>query len=154
MRELWNRMREFAGGRERISEELPEEMREHIEMKAQALVERGMAPEVAQQLAQARFGNSTAIGEKARESWGFPPLESWLKDIWYAFRGMRRSPMLMASVVLTFAVGVGLNTVIFSVLHAVVLSPLPYPAQERLVWFGESTGKAEGISVSWVNFKS
>ena len=153
MRERWNRVRAFVTGRRNLSEELAEEMREHIEMQTQDLIDRGMSPDAARQAAYARFGNSTAISEKARESWGFPSLESWLQDIRYTFRGIRRSPAFALSVILTFAAGVGLNTAIFSVLHAVVLKPLPYPAQDRLVWFGESTGKADGISVSWINFQ-
>jgi len=65
---------------------------------------------------------------------------------------MRRSPAFSLVVILTLALGIGLNTAIFSVVHAVLLKPLPYPDSERLVWFGESTGRASGISVTWGNF--
>ena len=82
----------------------------------------------------------------------------WLDHLWcdlrYAIRSMRRSPAFSLIVILTFALGIGANTAIFSVVHAVLLEPLPYPASERLVWLGESVGKAEGISVTWPNFKS
>ena len=67
---------------------------------------------------------------------------------------MRRSPAFSLIVILTFALGIGANTAIFSVVHAVLLEPLPYPGSERLVWLGESVGRAEGISVTWPNFES
>src|ERR1051326_1750973 len=75
-----------------------------------------------------------------------------LKDISYGFRTLRRSPAFSLVVILTLALAIGLNTAIFSVVDAVLLKPLPYPDSERLVWFGESTGKATGISVTWGNF--
>jgi len=82
----------------------------------------------------------------------------WLDHVWgdlrYAIRSMRRSPAFSLIVILTFALGIGANTAIFSVVHAVLLEPLPYPSSERLVWLGESVGRAEGISVTWPNFKS
>jgi len=79
-------------------------------------------------------------------------MESLLQDVLYGFRAMRRSPAFSLVVILTLALGIGLNTAIFSVVDTVLLKPLPYPDSERLVWFGESTGRAEGISVTWGNF--
>src|SRR6266567_4142651 len=80
-------------------------------------------------------------------------MESLFKDVLYGFRAMRRSPAFSLVVILTLALGIGLNTAIFSVVNAVLLKPLPYPESERLVWFGESAGRAEGISVTWGNFQ-
>ncbi len=90
---------------------------------------------------------------RSRDAWGFPPLESLLKDIRYGLRGIRRSPAFSLIVILTLALGIGLNTALFSVVHAVLLKPLPYPDAERLVWFGETLGRDTGFSVTWVNFK-
>ncbi len=66
---------------------------------------------------------------------------------------MRQSPGFASLVVLTLALGIGVNTAIFSVLYAVVLKPLPYPDSHRLVKLEESTPKAAGISVSWRNYQ-
>ncbi len=85
---------------------------------------------------------------------GVPWLDHLWGDLRYAVRSMRRSPAFSLVVILTFALGIGANTAIFSVVHAVLLEPLPYPASERLVWLGESVGRADGISVTWPNFKS
>ena len=93
------------------------------------------------------------IAERVHANRAFPALDSLLQDVRYGFRAMRRSPAFSLVVILTLALGIGLNTAIFSVVDAVLLKPLPYPDSERLTWFGESTGRAEGISVTWGNFK-
>jgi len=154
MREWWSRLCAWATGRRGIADDLAEEVRSHLEMETDDCLERGMPPQEARDAARRRVGNSTLIAEKARDSWGFPPLESLFQDIWYGFRAMRRSPGFSAVVILTFALGVGVNTAIFSVVNSVLLKPLPYPAAERLVRFGEATAKVEGISVTWVNFRN
>jgi putative ABC transport system permease protein len=146
MREFWSKLRAWTN-RQAVSDDLAEELRSHLEMEAD---DRGVTPEQA----RARFGNSTQIAEKARDAWGFPALESLLKDVRYGFRAMRRSPGFALVVILTFALGVGVNTAMFSVIHAVLLKPLPYPDSERLVVLSESTGKANGISVTWANFEN
>ena len=55
------------------------------------------------------------------------------QDLAYAVRSLRRAPKFATAVILTLALGLGANTAVFSVLHAVVLTPLPYPSPERLV---------------------
>jgi putative ABC transport system permease protein len=112
-----------------------------------------MVTEEARIAARRRFGNATVITERSHDAWGFPPLESLLKDIRYGFRGIRRAPAFSLIVILTLALGIGLNTALFSIVHTVLLKPLPYPDAERLVWFGETLGRDSGFSVTWVNFK-
>ena len=79
-------------------------------------------------------------------------LEMALRDIRYGLRGLRRAPAFSTIVILTLALGLGANTAIFSVVRAVLLRPLPYPDSERLMWLGESSGEATGISVTWINY--
>jgi len=76
-----------------------------------------------------------------------------MREIRYASRLLRRSPGFTVAVAATLALGIGLTTAVFSVVRAVLLKPLPYPAAERLVWMGESTARAQGISVTWVNYQ-
>ena len=151
MRQWWSRFHAWATGRRGIADDLAEEVRSHLHMETESCIERGMAPEEAQAAARRRFGNITMVAERARDAWGFSWLESLLKDVRYGVRAMRRAPAFSAVVILTFALGVGVNTAIFSVVHAVLLKPLPYPDSERLVRLGEATAKAD-FSVSWGNF--
>jgi predicted permease len=152
MREWWNRFLVWAGVRRGVSDDLAEEMRSHFDMEVARQLERGLSPSEARFAAHRRFGNSTFIAERARETWGFPSLDSFLQDVRYGLRALRRSPGFSAVVILTLALGIGVNTSVYSVVRSVLLKPLPYPHSERLVWFGETAGKAEGISVTWGNF--
>ena len=55
------------------------------------------------------------------------------QDLSYAMRSLGRAPKFVAAVILTLALGLGANTAVFGVLHAVVLTPLPYPSADRLI---------------------
>src|SRR5271154_4480298 len=153
MREWLSKFRALIIGRRGLDDDLAEEMRTHLDMEADRYMEAGMVTEEARIAARRRFGNAAAITEHTRDAWGFPTLESLLKDIRYGFRAIRRAPAFSLVVILTPALGIGLNTALFSVVHAVLLKPLPYPDAERLVWFGETLGRDSGFSVTWVNFK-
>ena len=153
MRVWWTRLRTWLSGRSGLEQDLAEELDSHLEMETADRVERGMAPGEARAAAVRQFGNKTRIAELARDTWTIPSLESLVKDVRYALRSIRRAPSFSLVVILTLALGIGLNTAIFSVVHAVLLKPLPYPQSERLVWLGESTAKVQGFSVSWVNFQ-
>ena len=133
MRQWWSKVRAWMTGRAGIDNDMAEEVRSHVEMETDALVERGMNPEAARTAAHRHFGNATAVTEHAHEAWTFVAFESLLNDVRYGFRAMRRSPAFSLVVILTFALGVGVNTAIFSVVNAVLIKPLPYPDSERLV---------------------
>ncbi|HEX3746092.1 MAG TPA: ABC transporter permease [Bryobacteraceae bacterium] len=151
MRLWWSKMRAWMTGRAAIDNDVAEEVRSHVEMEAAALQERGMTPQAARAAARRHFGNTTAVAEHAHDAWTFAAFENLLKDVRYGVRAMGRSPAFSLVVILTFALGVGVNTAIFSVVDAVLIKPLPYPSSERLVRLGESNGKGD-FSVTWGNF--
>src|SRR5215510_13015855 len=74
--------------------------------------------------------------EDAREVWLGFGIDAWLKDCLHAWRGLRRSPLFTIVAVLTLALGIGANTAIFSVVHHLLLAPLPFPAGNRIVRLG------------------
>ncbi len=148
----WSKTRAAVGGRRELSSDLDEEVRAHLQLEVEDRIAAGMSREEALTAARKHFGNLTSTKEKAREAWSFTAFETFLQDIHYALRGIRRSKAFSLVVILTFALGIGPTTAIFSVVYTALLSPLPYPSGERLVRLEESTPSAEGISVTWLNF--
>ncbi|MGA2131566.1 MAG: ABC transporter permease [Bryobacteraceae bacterium] len=153
LRVWWSKLRRLLGGRRALADDVAAELAAQLDFAIEDNLARGMPPADAREAARRRLGNLTGIQERTREAWGFPPLETFLQDLRYGLRGLRRSPGFSLVVILTLALGIGANTALFSVVNAVLLRPLPYPAAERLVWLGEADPKAEGISVTWVNYQ-
>jgi putative ABC transport system permease protein len=152
MRQWWSKLARAFGRRRNLASELQQEMDAHLQFLIDENLERGMPPEEARAAARRHFGNATSVRERSYQSWQFPAFESLLQDLRYAARGIWRARVFSLIVILTLAVGIGANTAIFSAVYAVLLKPLPFPSGERLVWLGESSAKATGISVTWINF--
>ena len=131
-----------------MRDRLERELALHRELLAEDLAAKNADSTPARELGPASFRD--AYDDQA----GVPFLEQLWSDLRYAARGMRRAPAFSLVVIVILALGIGVNTAIFSVVNGVLLEPLPYPDAERLVWLGESTGAASGISVSWPNFVS
>jgi predicted permease len=153
MRQWWSKVARALGGRRNLADELRQEMDAHLQFLIEENLERGMPPEEARAAARRHFGNAAIVRERSYQSWQFPTFESLLQDLRYASRGIWRERVFSLIVILTLAVGIGANTAVFSAVYAVLLKPLPFPSGERLVWLGESSAKANGISVTWINFE-
>jgi len=80
-------------------------------------------------------------------------MESFLQDIHYTLRQLRKSPAFTVVAVVTLALGIGVNTVIFSVVNGVLLSPLPFREANELVTLHENKPNFEGGSLSYPNFR-
>lgn len=115
-----------------VDREIDAEFEAHIGLRTDENVARGMTPEEARRDALLRFGNRTATREHVAAADATLSLDSVLRDIRYALRQMRRSPGFTVTAVLTLAVAIGANAVVFSVLHALVLRPLNLPDAQRL----------------------
>jgi predicted permease len=118
--------------RREIEADFDEELRYHFVREVERNVERGMTHEEARHAARRALGNPTAVKEEARETWRWRQVDELVQNVGYALRILRRAPGFTAVAVATFALGIGANTAVFSVVRSVVLRPLPFPDDERL----------------------
>jgi len=135
--------------RSRAEHEMDEELRAHIGNRAEDLQRRGLSREEAERRARIEFGGYERFKEECREERGGFQLETVWSDVRYGARLLRKSPGFAAIAILTLALGIGANTAIFSVVHAILLRPLPYPQANRLTiiwsrWGNETRGPASG----------
>jgi predicted permease len=137
---------------ERMLRDLDQDIRDHLERETQDNIERGMSAEEARYAAMRKFGNVTRIKEETREVWSVVWIEQLFDDIRFGLRTLRKNPGFTAIVVLTLALGIGANTVMFSVVEGVVLAPLRYFQPDRLVMVWENNPRFPRVWVSYPNF--
>lgn len=158
-RSLWRRRRKDA--------ELEDEIRFHLAQEAEERIQAGLSPEQARAEARRSFGNLTLTRELTREAWGWAPAERLLKDVGAAFRMMRRNAGYTCAVILTLALGIGLNAPMYEMLSRLFLQPPPHiedPSGVHRLWLstrsdpetrGSFTGPAVARdSMQWPEFSA
>jgi putative ABC transport system permease protein len=151
LRTAWSRLMGLL--RLRGSEpELRDELTFHLEMMEAELRRQGMDAEAAHREARARFGGMTQIGEAYRDQRTLPWVETLFQDLRYGMRTLARTPGLTLVALLTLTLGIGTTTAIFSIVHTVLLRPLPYAAPERLVAFGDRDASGSPSNIGFATF--
>lgn len=153
MRGLWLRIRRLLGWKQ-AERDIVDELRFHVEMEAEAHVRKGVAPEEARRRASASFGGAEQWREETRDTRATSWLEDGIRDARFGIRGLLRSPSFSIAALATITLGVAAATAVFSVVYAIVLSPLPYPRPYELVtvWARNPAQGIERDVTSWPNF--
>jgi len=120
--------------RDAVERELAAELQFHHERQVAKLVVQGMPRGDAERHARYAMGGLERVKEECRDARGTSTVESWLRDLQYGARQLRKRPGFAAVVILSLGLGIGANTAIFTLINAVLLRSLPVEDPSRLVF--------------------
>jgi predicted permease len=153
--EIWRRSRTLFRG-ERFDRELDEEMGLHRELRERERRVGGGLTGEERYATQRKFGNALEMRERGHDMWGVNWLEDSARDLRYGLRVLRKNPGFTAVAILTLALGIGVNTAVFSVVNAALVKSLPYPDAGRLMHLWETYGGhsiTDQREASWPNYQ-
>ena len=128
-----------------VERELDEELRHHLALEAEERVRRGSDAARARREAALAFGGVERWKEECRDARGLRPLEELAQDLRYGMRSLRRRPAFTTAVVGVLGLGIGLSASLFAAFRAVLLEPLPYAEEERLVVLWQTALAESGV---------
>jgi putative ABC transport system permease protein len=127
--------------RETVEREMNDELALHFELEKQQRVRAGATSDEAHRAAMIAFGSVDDVKEAYRDARGTRPMENLIQDFRYGVRILRRNPALAIAAILCFALGIGVNSAIFSIVNGVLIRPLPYRDADRIVLINEGLPK-------------
>src|SRR5271170_1518276 len=136
-----------------LDRDLDDELRAHIDLATEENLQRGMSAGAARTAALRSFGGVTQTAEAYRRQRGLPFFEVLTHDIRYATRQLMKSPGFTVTTVLTLALGIGVNTAMFSLMDAIVLHPLTVPDLNQVVTVAEEQNGSSN-QVALANYES
>src|SRR5215471_2835051 len=120
--------------RAKIDNELEEEVRAHIQLRADRLERDGLDRSEAERRARIEFGNTERFKEECREELGGNSIDALIQDVRLSLRTLRKSPGFFLVAIITLALGIGATVAAFSVVNAVLLRPFGFSDSDRLLW--------------------
>lgn len=138
--------------RRRVEQELNEELQYHLDRQIEEGLANGLTPKEARYAALRSLGAVAQNKEECRDVRRVSWIEDMVQDLRYSARTLRKSPGFSIVAILMLALGIGASTVIFSVVDAVLLRPLPYPNPQQIVRVWEQTPKGNRINLADQNF--
>ncbi|HEV2197318.1 MAG TPA: ABC transporter permease [Candidatus Acidoferrum sp.] len=132
--------------RVRVENETDEELRAHVQNRADDLERSGLTRAEAERRARIEFGAHEKFKEECREAAGAHFVHTLLQDLRFGLRMLRKNPGFTAVALLTIAIGIGANAAVFSVVNSVLLKPLNYPKAEELVALHQVAPGATGLA--------
>src|SRR5512138_203538 len=134
----------------RRDRDLDEEIDAHLALDTERHIGDGLAPAAARTAALRRFGSRTSVKEGAREADPFFVIETFVRDVVYGFRRLWRQPAFAAAAIVSLALGIGANTLIFSLLDSTLLKPMALADPHRLsaIWTVPVSNPAQAGSSS------
>lgn len=132
--------------------DLKDELGAHFDALVEEGVESGLTVEEARRRARLRIGSPQAVVENVREGEFSTMLESWYRDFMLGLRSLKRNPVFSVTAILTLAVGIGANTVIFTLLYGLLLRSLPVKDSGQLVQVGILSTSAKGNNLTGIPY--
>ncbi|MGB8129994.1 MAG: ABC transporter permease [Candidatus Angelobacter sp.] len=143
MKALWRMWARVTGlfRKSRRDREMAQEFESHVQMHIDDNVRAGLSPEQARREALVKFGGMEATKESVRETSRLMWIDTALRDIRYALRGLRLNPGFATTAILSLTLGIGASVAIYTVADNLLLRPLPYPEAKQLVMLYELNPK-------------
>jgi predicted permease len=133
--------------------DLDHEVRSHLDLLTQEKISTGISPDEARRAARIELGGIEQVKEQVRDERVGNWLGSVVSDCGFAFRQLRKNPGITATVLLTLALGIGVNTAMFSLLNGWLLRPLPVPAPQQIMVLASEQKEGSSGNFSYLDFR-